>query len=393
MAVVVTSLMMGLGLSTYAFVDTRTRQSAEERQRESSFNQGEAVLDAQTFLLSRHWPGSATTPYPDCSYVNGSLTSSTGDTSACVDPAQIAATFTSQDYTTSPVARWSTRVRDNLGTGQCDGGGPANCSYLYDEATTGAGPRWDSNKDNAVWVRSETTVKGKRRTLVSLVRIENEPVGFPRSVLTSGWFRAQGGPKPYITQNGSTLALRCTPLSDPNCYSTSKVGQVHGPGQVVGGYQPFADSSHVLPPSDLAKLRERAQADGTYYAPGICPSNFDGAVTFVEDAQCVVNSNLVINKPPKPPGALVFARGSLKVNGDLQMWGVVWMYNGQGQTNDQIFDVRGSSVIQGAVFIDGRGGFSVGGNMLVEYDANSVGTISGYGVTSPVKSSFRELKP
>ena len=393
MAVVITSLMMGLGLSTYAFVDMRTKQSAEERQRESSFNQGEAVLDAQTFLLSRHWPGSADTPFPDCTYTNGTLASSSGNTGNCVDPTQLAATFTSQDYTTSPVASWSTRVRDNVGTGQCDGGGPSTCSYLWDEATTGAAPRWDSNKDNAVWVRAETTVKTKRRILVTLVRIENEPVVFPRSVITTGWFNVQGGPKPYIVQNGSTLAVRCTPLSDPNCYSVSKVGQVQGPGQVISGHQPFADTSHVLPPSDLAKLRERAQADGTYYAPGTCPTNFDGISTFVEDADCIVNANLIVNQPPKPPGAIVFARGTLRVNGDFNMWGVVWMYNAQGQLDNRLFDVRGNATIRGAVFVDGRGGFSNGGSLSVQYDPNSVGTISGYGVTSPVKSSFRELKP
>jgi hypothetical protein len=392
-AIVVSTMMMGLGLATYAYVDTRTSQSAQERARESSFNQGEAVLDSQTFLLSRFWPGSAETAYPDCTFSGGTLTATNGNTTPCVDPADISQTFNTQDYLTTPVASWNTKVRDNAGTSQCDGVTASNCSYFYDEATTSTQPRWDANNDNAVWVRAETSVRGKRRILASLVRIENEPVIFPRSVLTSGWFRAQGGPKPYVTQNGSTLALRCAPITDSSCYSTSQVGQVQGPGNVVGGHQPYEDSSHVLPPSDLAKLRARAQADGTYSTAGSCPSNFEGDVIFVEDANCIINANLVLNQPPKSPGVIVFARGTLKVNGDFTMWGVIWMYNGQGATNDQIFDVRGSAIINGAVYIDGRGGFTLGGNSRISYDPNAVGTISGYGVTALVKSSFRELKP
>ncbi len=392
-SIVISSLMMGLGLATYAYVDTRTSQSAQERARESSFNQGEAVLDSQTFLLSRFWPGSADTAYPDCTYSGGNLASSNGNTAACVDPSDIAQTFNTQDYLTTPVASWSTKVRDNVGTSQCDGGSATNCSYFYDDATTGAQPSWDSNKDNAMWVRAETTVRGKRRILASLVRIENEPVIFPRSVLTSGWFRAQGGPRVYVSQNGSALALRCAPLTDPSCYSTSNVGQVQGPGQVVGGYQPYADSSHVLPPSDLQKLRARAQSDGTYHPPGACPSSWEGAVVFVEDATCIVNSNLTLNQPPKRPGTIVFASGTLRVNGDFTMWGVVWMYNGQATSDAFLFDVRGTALIYGAVYIDGRGGFTLGGSSRVTYDANAVGTISSYGVTALVKSSFRELRP
>ncbi len=41
-AVIVMSLMIGVGLASYAYVDTQVEQSANERTRESSFNYAEA---------------------------------------------------------------------------------------------------------------------------------------------------------------------------------------------------------------------------------------------------------------------------------------------------------------------------------------------------------------
>jgi hypothetical protein len=393
MSLVILTLMMGMGLAMYSYVDGQAGASAQERLRESAFNQTEGVLDAQTYLLSRYWPGDATAAYPDCTYSNGTTTvTPTGsDAGRCVDPAALATAYTGDDYEAG--VTWKTQIRDNGGTGQCDGSSQQNCEYFYETARVAAQPRYDANRDNAIWIRAEATVRQKRRIVVSLVRIDTDPVVFPRSGLATGWFHAQGGPKPYVSQNGSALLLRCAPISSEDCFDTSKVGQVEGPGPIVGGYQPFADSSHTLPPSDLERLRARARNDGTYNPPGQCPSSFEGAVIFVENANCIINGNLRINEPPKPSGILVFASGTVRVNGTLDFWGVIWMYNGQGQSDPYVFDARGNSRINGSLFIDGRGGFEAGGNTRISYDANAVGTISGYGVTTRVKSSFRELKP
>ena len=62
-AVIVMGLMMGIGLATYATVDTQQAQSRVERERDSSFNLGESALYAEAFVLGRDWP-TAANQYP-----------------------------------------------------------------------------------------------------------------------------------------------------------------------------------------------------------------------------------------------------------------------------------------------------------------------------------------
>ena len=52
-AMLLLAIMMGIGFSVAAQVDTQTGHSRTERERESSFNLAEAALSAQTFILGR----------------------------------------------------------------------------------------------------------------------------------------------------------------------------------------------------------------------------------------------------------------------------------------------------------------------------------------------------
>lgn len=375
-AVVVTGLMLSLGLAAYAYVDTQAREAAQERIRESAFNHDDGVLTAQAFVLSRYWPAAATNAFPDCVW-NGSTLSATGastNATRCPDPAAVAKTYTSPDYAAG--VTWATTVRDNGGTSL----------DFYDQALTPSQPAWDANGDGEVWVRAQTALRGTRRTVVQRIQVDKLPVTMPKNVLTAGSFQVTtGGPKPFVQLNGATMSLRCASAATAGCYTTTKPGQVKGPGTTTFGNQ----STHQLSPSDLDKLRQTAIANGTYYASG-CPASPVGAVVFVEVGNCSYAANGNWNSPAAP-GMFILVNGSMTWRGNPTYYGTIYLYNAQNGTCPPVFDAGGSSTIVGAVFLDGQACFQVGGNTRIVYDANAVRAVAYYASISPVRNSFREL--
>jgi len=362
-AVVVTGLMLALGLSAYAYVDDQSRQAAQERQREAAFNESDSVLAAQGFVLSRYWPAAAANAYPDCAWNGAALIASgaTTNTRRCPTPASVTQTFTGADYAAG--TKWSTIVRDN-------GGGSTT---FYDDAVTTLQPSWDANGDGEVW-----------RTVIARLRVDRRQVVLPKNVLTAGTFSVSGGPKPYIVQNGSALAMRCPSPSASGCYSSSKPNQVKGPGTTTFNYP----ASHSIPPSDLDKLRQTAIANGTYYASG-CPPSPVGALVFVESGNCAYAGNGTWNSAAAP-GMIVIVSGTMTWTGTVTFHGTVYMFNQQNATCP-LFDAGGGALIYGAVFIDGPGCFNVRGNTQIVYEANAVRAVNYYASVSPVRNSFREL--
>jgi hypothetical protein len=227
-------------------------------------------------------------------------------------------------------------------------------------------------------------VRGARRTLVVRYRIDRLPVVLPKNVLTAGTFSVSGGPKPYITQNGSTLALRCPSASASGCYASSKPNQVKGPGTTTFNYP----ATHSIPPSDLDKLRQTAISAGTYYASG-CPGSPAGTLVFIESGNCNYASSATWNSAAAP-GMIVIVNGTMSWSGNSTYYGTVYMYNAQNATCP-LFDAGGGATIQGAVFIDGFGCFNLRGNTRITYDANAVRSINYYASVSQVRNSFREL--
>ena len=375
-AIVVTGLMLALGLAAYSQVDTQAQLAAQERNRESAFNHDDGVLTSQAFVLSRFWPAAASSAYPDCAWNGTTLTASGASSLAarCPDPAAVARTFTTRDFAAG--VTWSTLVRDNGGTS----------GTFFDTSATPAQPSWDANGDGEVWVRASTTVRRATRTVVVKYRIDRLPVVLPKNVLTAGTFSVSGGPKPYVTLNGSTLALRCPSQSASGCYSSNKPNQVKGPGSTSFNYP----ATHTIPPSDLDKLRQTAMANGTYYASG-CPGNPAGAMVFVESGNCSYAGNGTWNSAATP-GMFVVVNGTMSWSGNTTYYGAIYMYNAQNATCP-VFDAGGTSNIYGAVLIDGPGCFNVRGNTQLVYDANAVKSISYYGGVSQARNSFRELNP
>ena len=54
---------------------------------------------------------------------------------------------------------------------------------------------WDANVNRRVWVKAETTVRGRRRVLVALVQVQEHVEFLPKKVILAGQFE--------LTPNGN----------------------------------------------------------------------------------------------------------------------------------------------------------------------------------------------
>jgi hypothetical protein len=242
-------------------------------------------------------------------------------------------------------------------------------------------------------------VKGKRRTLVALVKAEKTALTFPRHTMVAGWFETtNNGNKVIIDNSGgfppSEIIVRCGfPGGSPpanNCaeYETNK-GQI-SPERV------FSDPNlpNAITPEALDSLRSAAVADGNYSAgcPTSLQGNVPGEVVFIEDAgtNCIFNGNNDYNTAAKP-GFLVVAKGTLEINGTATFWGVI--YHANVDDSDASVVILGGNVeINGSIVVDGRGGIFAGSSKVnIVWNPNVFNNINAFGTAGIVQNTFREI--
>jgi hypothetical protein len=414
-AIMVMTLMVGLGLATFAFVDNQTRQSGTERVRESTFNLAERGLDAQAFKLGNIWPGSNTAePYPP------SCTSASTDPE-CPDPNVLATAFDNPDL--AAATEWVTQVRDNGGDTSPDPAADRDCadlnpsaagcvSDIYDAAVLNAQPAYDLNGDDKLWVRAQARVRGERRTLASLVKVEQKSALFPDNVITAGFFlTTNNGNKVIVQTGGKPLAVRCTDPAPSAClnYDPAK-GQVSPKTDDPGG----APAGPAISEEDLDGYRRQAIANDTYYTSG-CPADpsSPGGVVFVETTtavNCVYNNrtsgggiqvsadccNTAAN-----PGMLIITNGRLELLGNIVFHGLIYMLNQQGwdsdgcdtnETAECVVSLGGTVTVQGGVVIDGQGGLAAGASGVnIVYDGTVRQNMVTFGSAGVLQNTFREV--
>ncbi|MEJ7716481.1 MAG: hypothetical protein WKF31_00405 [Thermoleophilaceae bacterium] len=134
----------------------------------------------------------------------------------------MSASFSGTDYGAGETT-WTTQVRDN----------PGAAGTFYTEAGTQSAARWDqggpsgtSSPDGKMWVRAQATVRGRTRTLVALVAVEESPVVFPYAVLTAGWMEVTNdGYKVMVHTGNSEVQVRCSDVpnrtANPKCLNYS----------------------------------------------------------------------------------------------------------------------------------------------------------------------------
>lgn len=389
MSVALVSLMLVLGSSSMAIVDTQTDVVKSERQHESTFNLAEGVLNAQTFVLARRGTGGAGSASFPASCMSGTIHA------LCPDDAQLERSYsavTQNDYDADTT--WRTQVRDN----------PTGTYYSPSAVATAA--RYDANGDRQLWVSAEATVRDRTREIVALIRVEDRPVTFPNYGLLAGAFAtSNNGRKVIVDATDPTslgIAVRCvgTPSKNSTClgYDPGK-GQLDPPDRYTTG----APDVPSISADDLQALEEFARANGTYYAS--CPgANPNGAVVVVDSGDCSFNNSSPKAQgaskccnTPTSPGLLIVKCGTVSLGGNIEFYGLIYVPNKSSASSSycssgNVVTTQGTSLISGGVIIDGPGKMFAGssGSNIV-FNPLAFQNIRAAGTAGVVQNTWREV--
>jgi Tfp pilus assembly protein PilX len=384
-AILTTVAMMMLGLAAASTVDNQTSQSRKERERESTFNLSEGVLTSQTYVLGRLGTGSDVKPFP-----NKCLPSSTHD--LCPSATELTSAFsgTGQADFAAGMA-WETSVRDNQ-----DPGGAVSQFYhpsLTDSdcAASAADHIWcyDQNNDDQMWVRAASTVRGRTRTIVALIRVERRQVAFPRyAILAGGFETSNNGNKVIIDATGSLgVGVRCTtagPAPGNPClgYDPAK-GQLVPAGAYVTG-QPLQPA---LTEEDVIALEDAAKAAGTWFAT--CPANPSGAIVYVKSGNCSYTGAPGVINSEGNPGVFIIENGTFNTQRDF--YGIIYALNKQNSTGF-VVTTQGNGVIYGGALVDGEGKVLAGSSKNnVVFRTTAFNNARAAGTAGVVQNTWREL--
>jgi hypothetical protein len=378
-SVLVTSMillgaMSSMAFGTYVLVDAEQRGSARDRTHESSFNLAEAALSGQVFILSRNWPGVSGQAYPTwCSQATGG--------ERCPDNQMLTKWYSGADFGAG--VAWTTSIRDN-------GGAAAD---FYSDAVTAGQPPWDANADKKMWVRAQALVRGKRRTMVGLVRAEQVTEQLPRNAITAGKFgTTNNGNKTIVDTAGraaqsAPVAVRCGQAAPSSCmdYDPDK-NQVNPPNTTLN-----YSGGNALSDEAIERLRQSAIANGSYYATG-CPANPSGTIVFIENGNCAYNNSAgPCCNSVASPGLLFINTGTLSLDGNIVFHGIVYAANRQNSSG-WVVNLTGTTAIEGSAIVDGNGGIMAGSSAVnLVFDPlifSKVVSLSGAGI---IQNTWREI--
>jgi len=381
-------IMLGVGAATYGYVDGQTQQSRVGRVKESAFNTAEAVMNAQIFQLGRDWPANDTS-YPSCTQASTAP--------RCPSTVQLRAHFASPDIESGMT--WATSVRDNDSS--------ATLNYYSDELTQNA-PGWDRNRDGKLWVRAEATAMGKTRTIIALVRSQQQAEDLPRAAVLSGRLDiSNNGHKAIIDASGGSsesglVAVRCTPVAgerDPclgHPLGDGPKGQADNDKLLDHQISPnITQVAYSSAPAMTEEARERmkftAISNGSYYASG-CPTEeqLTAQVVYIENGNCFYRSNIIVNSPTNP-GLIMIANGSITLAGTMKLYGIIYHIN-ESNSPAVAVKVEGDAEVKGGILVDGNGVTVAGSSHLnVQLDLNAYSAVRSYGSVGIVQNTWREI--
>jgi Tfp pilus assembly protein FimT len=420
-AIVLMAIMVSIGLTAFAFVDTGQKRSRESRERESSLSLAEAALYAQGFALARNWPNLNQPLGGDCA----STAAVTATTLYCPDRDtldkassgnQSVAQFTTADYGAG--TSWRTSVRDNYGALKA-AYDPAHANDTLTEngvACPQTPCRSDFNGDNQLWVVARSNVRGRPRAIVARLKLELLPESVPQAGILAGALDVtNSGNKLMVDGTGNSIVVRCSPLTSTSCMSYEPSKSQLTPAPSSAPAQP-----NFMTPSQLQRFKQRAITDGRYYAG--CPTTaaqLTGPVVWVESCStsyannigpfstpCAVPGDLSSNciNPTTKPGMLIWHCGTLAFTGDFTYYGVAYVVNNSDGTcasfaaksggcpDAAVYESNGGSGVLGSLVVDGGGCVLIGSNSInMKYDSNVFSGIASYGTVGLVQNTWREL--
>ena len=212
-ALLATMIMLALGLAVLAIVDTQANESTSEQTRDRAFNLSESVLTSEAFILGRSWPETAPSPDPSC---NSSLTSFGDTIGSSAAPSTATArlrpnlnvSYTDAAYTG---ATWQVNICDDV-----------EGSTVWDDSLL-ANKSWDSNPqadgtfgNGKLWVRAQSTVAGKTRAVVGLVKVRETAALDAKYGLVSGSITEDLGPTTAALTNNSLVTALTNGLINSN---------------------------------------------------------------------------------------------------------------------------------------------------------------------------------
>jgi len=409
-AIVLLTVILGLGLGLLLFTDNQQAASTREQTSEAAFNLAEASLNAQILQLSREWPGKPSeggSPVQPTSCTPGTSTS----TNFCPDPAGLEKAYpntggascpagTQGDAWGSPLTnKWTTYVREQSNGSPYFNSTSERTANNFDEGPLVEGKPKPYKK---VWVRAVGVVNCHTSVVVSLVAEQLVHANFPESALSANWFETgNNGSKVILNRKGKgsqsgKFSIRCESPHPAEC-------EKYRPGQIVPPLnkeeeEPSSTPSTTLSTEQLEKLRAQAKSEGHFYSGASCPGNkelekLSGQVTYVESCELKFTGGAA-NSPPAKPGFLILANGSIELDGGAQFYGVIYNANLQ-KSSEALVTIKGGAKVVGAIVVDGGGGISLGdkGNETVafEYDPTAINEFEIFTGAAGTRNGFRIL--
>lgn len=407
-AIVLLTVIMGLGLGLLLFTDSQQSASTREQATEAAFNVAEAALNAQVGQLSREWPMEKN-PLPSrctASTSTEAVNDCPSPTDLKLDPNTGSTTCSGTDAWGSPLSnQWTTYVRQGAG------------SY-FSSTEEEKKPSYASSEAGELWVRSVGVVQCHAVVVISLVTRQRESLNMPEDAIAGNWFKVTNkGNKAIINRQGEAaqaapISMRCESVSG-KCeeYDASKE-QVSPPVT-----EHPKTSVETLTASQLATLKSEAQAYGTFYtatSPYHCPTSLtelEGvklstglrAPVYIEGCgnlkiKANGEANCTSSKPlaPESPGFLVLANGTLELSGTSRYCGVIYAANLQ-KSSEAVVKLQGGTVVVGGIIVDGAGGIEFGssgqgGNPAnLVFDSLAVHDLTISAGAASTRNSFRIL--
>ena len=384
-AVLLIAVMLGVGLAAMSTVDTQSEQSRRERIGESTFNLAEAALGNQIFILGRKGAGTQFRQYPvRCPDATNEF---------CPENATLLQNYdqgTHVDFDPSKV-NWYTWVRDNAAVAA---GSPPDT--FWDDTLLTSRPQYDANQDQLMWVRAQSVVRGRQRSMVGLIRLEPRAVTFPNYAVLAGKFSTSNNGNKTLVDSGTSLGVtvRCqgTPphvIPDNDGCIDYRPGQITPASMVHNGY----GDNETIDDEQLEALLDVARANNAYHTS--CPSSLTGAVVAIETTStCSYTGNTQFNSAAVP-GLVVLVRGKISLSGTVNFFGLMYAPNRPPSSSDpEMIKVHGNAVLQGGAIVDYTGGVEAGssGKQNINYDPNAF-NINAFGTAGVVQNTWREIVP
>lgn len=380
-AVILLTVIIGLGLGLLLFADAQQKASTREQASEAAFNVAEAALNAQIGQLSRKWPKEEAEMPSHCA--SSTITESTNDcpspTDLKLDPNTGSTACSGSDAWGSSLSnQWTTYVRRDIAENE----GP-----LFNSTTEQSALSYPEQPETgALWVRSVGVVQCHAVAVVSLVTRLRVKLEYPEDAIVGNWFKVTNkGNKVIVNRRGNAsqaapVSMRCESPPAGGCEQYEESKEQVSPA--IGEENP-KNTSATLTASQLATLKSEAKAHGTFNSstsPYHCPTsmnelegvklstsaNSPRAPVYIENCGALKikangEANCTPSKPTEPesPGFLVIANGTLELSGNSRYCGVIYDANLEN-LNEAVVKLQGGTVVVGGIVVDGPGGIEFG---------------------------------